>query len=163
MFKMTEENINDVKKIYKTDNPRAGAAVYFEGIVRNHNEGHDVSSLEYQAYESMANKEGQKIIDEAIKKFDIYDCFCVHRMGHLKIGDNAVYVVANSAHRAESFRACEYIINEVKLRVPIWKKEHYINKDAEWVACHHCAHPHEHGHGQKHDHSHYHEGCHSHE
>ena len=154
MFEMTDQSINDVQKFYKTKNPQAGAAVYFEGIVRNHNEGHNVESLEYQSYESMAIKEGLKIIDEAKEKFDIYDVYCIHRTGHLQIGDNAVYVVANSAHRAESFRACEYVINEVKLRVPIWKKEHYTDRKPEWVACHRCAHPHDHSHSHSHSHSH---------
>ena len=118
--------------------PKVGGIVTFEGTVRNHNEGYKVSSLEYQCYEEMAQKEGELIVSESLKKFDIEQAFCIHRMGHLKIGEMAVWVYAAAAHRGQAFLACQYIIDEVKGRVPIWKKEHYLNKDPQWVACHQC-------------------------
>ena len=142
MFSLTEEAIDTSTQI----NPRAGARVVFEGIVRNHNEGLNVKSLEYSAYESMAIKEGQKIVDEALDKFDVISGRCVHRIGHLQITDMAVWVEVYSEHRREAFEACQYIIDEVKLRVPVWKREHYVDKKPEWVACHRCQEAHEHHH-----------------
>lgn len=119
--------------------PENGAAVIFEGMVRNHNEGKGVTSLEYQAYASMAEKVGSKIVDDAKKKFNITNAVCIHSTGHLQVGDIAVWVIATSHHRKDSFLACEYIIDQVKRLVPIWKREHYLDGAPEWVACHHCC------------------------
>lgn len=129
-------------------NPQAGGFATFEGWVRNHNEGQSVVALEYEAYESMAEQEGLQIIAEAMEKFDILEARCVHRVGQLAIGEMAVWVGVAAAHRKEAFRACEYIIDEVKHRVPIWKKEYYTNGDSGWVNCEQCAgRPHEHSAG----------------
>jgi molybdopterin synthase catalytic subunit len=126
--------------------PAAGGYAAFEGWVRNHNEGHAVTRLEYEAFEALANKEGERIVAEAVTRFGILRAACVHRVGSLAIGDLAVWVGVSSRHRAEAFAACRYIIDEVKHRVPIWKKEHYVNGDSGWVNCERCAHPHEHAH-----------------
>lgn len=142
MFSINENNIGsiEIENYKKTmNNPANGAAVIFEGIVRNHNEGKGVTSLEYQAYSTMAIKLGNEIIKLAKEKFDITDAMCVHRTGHLAVGDIAVWVIATSHHRKESFQACEYIIDEVKTLVPIWKREHYLQSIPEWVACHQCG------------------------
>lgn len=124
--------------------PAAGGYAAFEGWVRNHNEGHAVTRLEYEAFEALANTEGERIVAEAIARFGVTRAACVHRVGALAIGDLAVWVGVSSRHRAEAFAACRYIIDEVKHRVPIWKKEHYVNGDSGWVNCERCAHPHEH-------------------
>ncbi|MEK7431905.1 MAG: molybdenum cofactor biosynthesis protein MoaE [Cyanobacteriota bacterium] len=115
----------------------AGALVTFEGWVRNLNEGKEVIALEYEAYSSMAEKEGLKIIEEAKNKFKIIDAKAVHRVGKLNLGDIAVWVGVSSKHRGVAFDACEYIIDEIKTRTPIWKKEHYVNGDSGWVNCEH--------------------------
>ncbi len=149
-------------------NPESGGYTSFEGWVRNHNEGHKVRHLEYEAFEPLAVKEGERIVAEAIKRFGIERASCVHRVGDLAIGDMAVWVGASARHRDEAFRACRYIIDEVKHRVPIWKKEHYENGDSGWVNCERCAAPgehelHEHAHGAA-EHTHSHGGsAHSHE
>lgn len=119
--------------------PAAGACVIFEGWVRNENEGKEVRRLEYEGYEVMAVKEGTKVIDEAREKFGLLEATCVHRVGHLDIGEMAVWVGVSSGHRAEAFRACEYIIDEIKHRLPIWKKEYYADGDSGWVNCEACA------------------------
>ncbi|HKR37212.1 MAG TPA: molybdenum cofactor biosynthesis protein MoaE [Steroidobacteraceae bacterium] len=124
--------------------PAAGGYAAFEGWVRNHNEGHAVTRLEYEAFEALANAEGERIVAEAIARFGVTRAACVHRVGALTIGDLAVWVGVSSRHRAEAFAACRYIIDEVKHRLPIWKKEHYVNGDSGWVNCERCAHPHEH-------------------
>jgi len=115
--------------------PTAGGFVAFEGWVRNHNEGEGVLRLEYEAFAALAEKEGQRIIDEALEKFAIVSAACVHRVGLLEIGDMAVWVGVSAAHRGAAFDACRYIIDEVKTRVPIWKKEHYARGDSGWVNC----------------------------
>ncbi|MEM7282949.1 MAG: molybdenum cofactor biosynthesis protein MoaE, partial [Pseudomonadota bacterium] len=117
--------------------PYCGGYSSFEGWVRDHNEGHSVSKLEYEAYEALAVKEGECILQEAIDKFDIKEASCVHRVGALDIGDMAVWVGVSAAHRDAAFKACRYIIDQVKVRVPIWKKEHYLDGDSGWVNCEH--------------------------
>lgn len=119
--------------------PGAGAYVGFEGRVRNRNEGRDVERLEYEAYAPLAEKEGERIIAEARERWPIIAARCVHRTGMLEIGDCAVWVGVVSPHRDEAFAACRYIIDEVKLRLPIWKKEHYTDGDSGWVNCERCA------------------------
>lgn len=118
-----------------------GACVQFEGWVRDHNEGQRVLRLEYEVYQPLAVKEGRRILNEAIKRFGVSNACAVHRSGLLELSDTAVVVGASSPHRAAAFDACRYIIDEVKQRLPIWKKEYYENGAAEWVNCQHCAHP----------------------
>ena len=119
--------------------PACGGYAAFEGWVRDHNEGRRVRRLEYEAFEPLAIKEGERIIAEAIARFGVERAACVHRLGALEIGETAVWVGATARHRDEAFRACRYIIDEVKHRVPIWKKEHYENGDSGWVNCERCA------------------------
>lgn len=119
--------------------PSAGGYACFEGWVRDHNEGRAVVRLEYEAFEALANKEGARIVQEAIARYGVLAAACVHRIGSLQIGDLAVWVGASSPHRGEAFDACRYIIDEVKHRVPIWKKEHYVDGISNWVNCGHCA------------------------
>ena len=116
-----------------------GGYASFEGWVRDHNEGHAVTRLEYEAYAELADKEGARIVAAAIEKFGVARAACVHRIGSLQLGEVAVWVGVSAAHRDEAFRACRYIIDEVKHRVPIWKKEHYVNGDSGWVNCERCA------------------------
>ena len=120
--------------------PAAGAYAGFEGWVRNHNEGRaGVLHLEYEGYEQLGVKEGERIIAEALSRFDITKAHCIHRLGKLEIGELAVWVGVSAAHRDAAFDACRYIIDEVKHRVPIWKKEHYADGDSGWVNCEACA------------------------
>lgn len=134
MFRITEEVIEAPDTAGLND--RAGAYVVFEGRVRNHNDGQAVEALEYEAYGELAEKEGSKIIGEAFRKFQILEAACVHRVGTLAINDIAVRVEVASAHRKDAFLACEFIIDEVKKRVPIWKKEHYESGVTGWINCH---------------------------
>lgn len=117
------------------DDPAAGACVCFEGRVRNHNEGRSVQRLEYEAYEQLGRKEGERIMAEALARFPLARARCVHRLGTLEIGELAVWVGVTAAHRDAAFAACRYIIDQVKDRVPIWKKEHYAAGDSGWINC----------------------------
>jgi molybdopterin synthase catalytic subunit len=134
MFRITSSPID--RDDLLLDHPEAGGYVLFEGRVRNRNEGQAVLSLEYEAYEELAVAEGEKILIEAREKFEIIDAGCTHRIGHLQIGDIAVVAVASAAHRQAAFLACEYIIDETKRRVPIWKKEHYVEGPSNWIGQH---------------------------
>ena len=117
----------------------SGGFTSFEGWVRNHHEGQAVKSLEYSCYEELALKEGERIISDALERFSIVHAKCAHRVGHLQIGDMAVYVAVSAAHRDAAFEACRYIIDQIKHRVPIWKKEHYVDGSTAWPHCEACA------------------------
>ena len=136
--------------------PACGGYASFEGWVRDHNEGERVAHLEYEAFEPLAIKEGARIVAEALARFGVEHAACVHRLGDLAIGEMAVWVGVTARHRQEAFLACRYIIDEVKHRVPIWKKEHYQNGDSGWVNCERCAapavQPHVHSHVHAHEH-----------
>jgi molybdopterin/thiamine biosynthesis adenylyltransferase/molybdopterin synthase catalytic subunit/rhodanese-related sulfurtransferase len=138
------------------EDPVCGGYASFEGWVRNHNEGEQVTHLEYEAFEPLAIKEGERIIAEAMQRFGVEHAACVHRIGDLAIGELAVWVGVSARHRHEAFLACRYIIDEVKHRVPIWKKEHYQNGDSGWVNCERCAAPSEHELHPEHQHAHHH-------
>jgi adenylyltransferase/sulfurtransferase len=161
-FDFTHSAIEPDKLRVALEDPAAGGYASFEGWVRNHNEGHAVTRLEYEAFELLARKEGERIVNEAIRRFDVLRAACVHRIGSLAIGELAVWVGVSARHRAEAFAACRYIIDEVKHRVPIWKKEHYVNGDSGWVNCERCAaaghdvHAHDHQHAHEHASSHAH-------
>ncbi len=131
------------------EDSHSGGYVAFEGWVRDHNDGRSVLRLEYEAYERLGVKEGDRIVAEARQKFGVTAARCVHMLGELQIGDLAVWVGVSAAHRDEAFKACRYIIDEVKHRVPIWKKEHYVDGDSGWVNCERCAEGAEHQHPRK--------------
>src|SRR5215831_4037158 len=131
--------------------PGSGGYCSFEGWVRNNNEGRNVVRLEYEAFVDLAVKEGSRIVADALKRYGVSKAACVHRVGSLAIGELAVWVGVSSGHRDEAFKACRYIIDEVKHRVPIWKKEHYVDGDSGWVNCERCA---EHGEAHAHTHEH---------
>ena len=130
-------NVDAVKKA--VSDTSCGALVVFEGWIRDHNEGQDVERLEYEVFRPVAEKEGAKIIDEAIERFGVSHAVCIHREGLLELGEIAVIVCVSSPHRSEAFDACRYIIDQAKTRLPIWKKEHYVTGISEWVNCEHCA------------------------
>ena len=112
---------------------RVGGYASFEGWVRDHNDGRSVHGLHYEAYAALAEAEGERVLDEALAKFDILDAACMHRTGDLAIGELAVWVGVTAAHRDAAFAACRFIIDEVKSRVPIWKRERYADGDAGWL------------------------------
>jgi len=114
-----------------------GALVVFEGWIRDHNNGQAVERLEYEVYRPVAEAEGARIIQEACAQFGLSHALCIHREGLLELSDVAVIVCVSAAHRGAAFDACRYIIDEVKSRLPIWKKEHYVGGISEWVNCQH--------------------------
>jgi molybdopterin synthase catalytic subunit len=108
-----------------------GAYVSFEGRVRDMNESRTVVGLEYEAYPALSLAEGNTIVREA--QANVIAARCVHRVGRLAVGEVAIWIGVTASHREEAFQACRDIIDEVKRRVPIWKKEHYRDGSSEWI------------------------------
>lgn len=109
-----------------------GAAVVFEGVVRNQTRGRRTLYLDYEAYEEMALRQMEELAGQALQRFQIRDVAMVHRLGRLEIGETSVLIVAASAHRAAAFEACRWLIDTLKQTVPIWKKE-YFGDGAVWA------------------------------
>lgn len=149
-FRFTEAAIDTASARRELLECGSGGYVSFEGWVRNFNEGQEVTQLEYEAFQDLAVKEGERILSEALQRFPVKHASCIHRLGALELSDLAVWVGVSAPHRGEAFDACRFIIDEVKHRVPIWKKEHYLSGNSGWVNCERCAsapnlaHPHEH-------------------
>ena len=133
MFKLSETIIDEQALKQQTLDPSSGGFVCFEGWVRDNNQGKDVLKLAYESYPKLAATEGNKIINEAIEKYNIKKAYCTHRVGQLSIGDMAVWVGVSAAHRDAAFKACRYILDEVKSRVPIWKNETWTDGESGWV------------------------------
>ena len=147
-FRFTQSAIDTEAARHELQNLGAGGYVSFEGWVRDENEGQPVTRLEYEAFQELALKEGDRIVAEAMLRFPVKHALCIHRVGSLQLGEMAVWVGVSSAHRGEAFDACRFIIDEVKHRVPIWKKEHYRSGDSGWVNCERCAAEPQHSHAE---------------
>jgi molybdopterin converting factor subunit 1 len=124
-------NTEGVLKRIKRDDD--GAAVMFEGVVRNQTRGRRTLYLDYEAYEEMASQQMEELAERALKQFQVRDVALVHRLGRLEIGETSVLIVVASAHRADAFDACRWLIDTLKRSVPIWKKE-YFEDGAVWAA-----------------------------
>jgi adenylyltransferase/sulfurtransferase len=138
-FEFSDQPLDPPQLRTTVEDRTCGGYVSFEGWVRDHNDGRQVERLEYEAFEALAVKEGERIIAEAIQRFGVTRARCIHRVGLLELGQVAVWVGVSAPHRGEAFAACRYIIDEVKHRVPIWKKEYYVSGDSGWVNCERCA------------------------
>ena len=110
-----------------------GAISIFLGTVRNSNEGRAVNGIDYSAYDAMAVAEMSRILDEAESRFPGVAIALEHRLGTLNVGDVSVAIVSAHAHRTAALDATRYAIEELKRRVPIWKREHYLDGTSEWV------------------------------
>jgi molybdopterin synthase catalytic subunit len=131
---ITREPIDGARLLGDSLSPDDGAALLFWGVVRNVNEGRPVSHLEYHAYADMAERMMHRIAEEAISRFGVGDVRIVHRVGKLAIGEASVAIAVASPHRGEAYEASRYVIEELKKRVPIWKREGYVEGESEWVA-----------------------------
>lgn len=135
MFELTAQPIDSAALQARLAAPEAGALTIFEGRVRNHHLGKPVTKLEYEAFDDMARLEGEAITTETERIYPGTKVLCVHRTGSLAIGEAAVWIGIASAHRQAGFAACRHVIEEIKLRLPVWKKEHHPDGAAEWVNC----------------------------
>ena len=118
------------------EDPAHGAVDVFIGAVRNHHEGQSVEGITYDVHEALAEKTFIKICTEAQQRWGDIKIYMSHYKGELPIGGISVIIAVSSAHRAESFEACRYIIEELKKRAPVWKQEHYEQGPSEWLPGH---------------------------
>jgi len=132
MSYLTDDPIDAAALLRRVMRPSDGAYVLFEGVVRNHHQGHAVESIFYDAYRSMAEKEIDAIMRDVGRQFPDVAMSLVHRLGRLVVGESSIAIVCSSPHRAESFAACRMLIDRVKQTVPIWKKERGPDGE-EWV------------------------------
>lgn len=137
MFVLSSTSLSSEKYKEKLKNPQAGGFSSFEGWVRNEHQGRKVIALEYEAFLPLCESEAEKICQEAQEKFSILEVVAVHRIGKLTVGEMAVWIGVTASHRDAAFKACRYIIDEIKKRLPIWKKEFYVDGKSEWVQCAH--------------------------
>ena len=114
-------------------NVRHGATVVFVGTVRDTNDGSAVSGLDYSSYTGMAEHELARIVLEAAERWDTSDIVVEHRIGTLDLGEASVAIAVAHPHRAEAYEASRYVIEELKRRLPVWKREHYLDGRSEWV------------------------------
>ncbi|HWY60164.1 MAG TPA: molybdenum cofactor biosynthesis protein MoaE [Terriglobales bacterium] len=128
---MVREKIDTQGVLSKLKHSADGAAVVFEGVVRDNTRGRSTLYLDYEAYEEMALKQMDALAEQALQQFPIRDVAMVHRLGRLEIGETSVLIVVASAHRAAAFDACRWLIDTLKRTVPIWKKE-YFEDGAVW-------------------------------
>lgn len=131
-YRLTDERISTSDFSGSLHSPSDGAVVTFEGVVRNHSNHRKTLYLEYEAYEPMAVRKMQEIGAEARQRFDVRSIGIIHRTGRLDIGETSVAIVVTAAHRRPAFEACQYLIDRLKLVVPIWKKE-YFEDGAVWA------------------------------
>ena len=113
--------------------PEDGATLLFLGMVRDHADGRPVTGMTYEAYEEMATPVLREIAQEAAQRIGSDRVAVVHRVGDLTIGEVSVAIAVSSPHRAEAYEASRYVIEEIKKRLPVWKKEHYSDGAREWV------------------------------
>ena len=132
-FSLTDQPIDIASLTAGLHDSAAGAEVTFDGRVRNHNDGHQVMRLEYQAYPALALNTGRKILEEESERHGILRAIAVHRTGPLEIGESAVWVGVASPHRAAAFDAARAIMERLKYELPVWKKETYADGSSDWV------------------------------
>jgi molybdopterin synthase catalytic subunit len=130
--KIVRDRIESEAVLAGIKKPEDGAAVVFEGVVRNHTSGRQTLYLDYEAYEEMALKQMEELAAEALRQFKVRDVAIVHRLGRLEIGATSVLIAVASAHRAAAFEACRWLIDTLKRTVPIWKKEYFVD-GAVWA------------------------------
>jgi molybdopterin synthase catalytic subunit len=132
MFKIVHATIDLDEILLSVKSPEAGAIDIFIGTTRNHSDGKEVLSLEYEAYEPMALRLMEGVAAEARRRWGINSIAIVHRVGKVEIGEASVIIAVSAAHRQEAFEACRYAIDSLKRDVPIWKKEVFSDGEA-WV------------------------------
>lgn len=129
---IVREKIDTAGILERTKRPEDGAAIAFEGVVRNNTRGRETLYLDYEAYEGMALKQMEELADEALRRFKIRDVAVVHRLGRLQVGETSVLIVVASAHRGAAYEASRWLIDTLKRSVPIWKKEYFVD-GAVWA------------------------------
>jgi molybdopterin synthase catalytic subunit len=132
MIKISEEDFSIDEVVSRLKGREVGGIVFFLGVVKGFREGETVSEMLIEAYNEVAEEKLRNIRETALKKFDIVDAIIIHRVGRLKPSDNIVIVAASARNRLDAFKACSWMMDEVKTKAPIWKKE-FTPKGERWV------------------------------
>lgn len=131
--RVSEDPIDPAELVSFVSHPRAGATALFLGTVREHAEGREgITHLEYEAYREIVEDKITEVVVEALDRWEVHRLVAVHRLGRLDVSEVSVGVAASTSHREEAFAAARHVIDELKARAPIWKKEHWPG-GAEWV------------------------------
>ena len=131
--RVVQDPIDPAAVLASVGSDEDGASLLFTGVVRNHNQGRTVGGVRYDAYEEMAARVLSQIVEEAVQLVGTDRIVAVHRVGELTVGEVSVAIAVSSPHRAEAFEASRFIIEEIKKRLPVWKKERYRGDVEEWV------------------------------
>jgi molybdopterin synthase catalytic subunit len=131
-IEVTAEPLDPQRAVELVRRDDAGAVVVFLGVVRDHNLGRRVLYLEYDAYPEMARRVMRELAEEAMGRWPIVDVAVLHRIGHLEVGETSLLVAVSSPHRAEAFEAAHWLVDRLKERAPIWKKEVFEGGE-EWI------------------------------
>jgi molybdopterin synthase catalytic subunit len=134
MFSISAEPLDGQDFSKELADPETGACVIFVGRVRLRHGDRKVTHLEYEASEKPARDEFAKIVEESGREFKTVGIRCVHWIGKVRVGETAVWLGVTAAHRNAAFAACQYVIDEIKKRLPIWKKEHYEDGASAWLS-----------------------------
>ena len=132
LIRVTPDILDPAEAIASVASSRAGAINIFLGVVRDNNLGRNVNHLDYEAYPTMAEKVMREIAEESVVRFGFEDVAVLHRTGRLEIGETSLLIAVSSGHRAESFEGGHWLVNEIKKRVPVWKKEVWADGES-WV------------------------------
>ncbi len=133
MIELTADPIDTSQLLERVRSSSAGAIVLFAGTTRELTEGRRTAWLEYEAYAQMAQEQLQRLADEARNRWPIVGLAISHRLGRVPLAETSVAVVVSTAHRGDAFEAGKWLIDQLKLHVPIWKREHYADGQTEWV------------------------------
>ncbi len=132
LIRVTPDVLDTNEAVAAVESPAAGAVNVFLGVVRNNNLGRAVQYLEYDAYPGMAEKVMRELAEEAKQRFGLQDVAILHRTGRLEIGEASLLVAVSCGHRSESFEAGHWLVDEIKKKVPVWKKEVWEDGE-EWI------------------------------
>lgn len=133
MISLTENTIDVTRVLDQVRSPSAGAVLLFLGTTRQFTDGRETASLDYEAYDAMAERKLQELEADARRRWEICEIAIVHRVGHVPIGEESVAIAVSSAHRQHAFEAGQWLIDTLKETVPIWKRENWTDGQSEWV------------------------------
>jgi len=133
MIRLTREPIDFTSLTERVRSNQTGAVVLFLGTVRELTAGRRTIALDYDAYPEMARRKMAELVEQARQRWPIVNVEVVHRLGHLELGDVSVAVAVSTPHRHQAFEAAKFLIDELKVVVPIWKKENWADGQTEWV------------------------------
>ena len=131
-FTIVDQDIDPLALRRRLVHPQAGGVVVFEGVVRDHHQGKAVRHLHYEGYRPLAEATGEHLLNAARARWPVFAAVGCHRLGHLEIGGMAVWIGVACAHRGDAFAACAWIMDEVKARIPIWKRETFADGSVAW-------------------------------